>query len=207
MSRTPKVEVSKQYVGVNAETRDEVRTNSIEPGIEYNGVVFNAKGKGELRASLSSFDQVALAARGLMSFISAAVGGVTSIDDFWSGAEGRIALLAGGEYSDRGGERGFNLDRFVSVILGTVELKAALLKNLGSDDPVEVRAFAERKIAKLDAEKPAGKDAKGKDTLSGGTEWINTIRKFPEYQETQLHLFPREAKAKKEISVDDLFAD
>lgn len=212
MSRTPKIDVKKQYVGVNAEGT-EVRTNSIEPGIVYSGVVFNAEGKPELRSDLTAFDNVALAARGLMSFISAAVGGVDSIDNFWSQAQDRIALLANGEYSDRGGERGFNLDRFVAVLLGTTELKEKLLSKLGSDDPADVRAFAERKIAKLDSEKPAvpaHKDSKGKDvkeTASGGTEWINTIRKFPEYQETQLRLFPREAKAKKDVSLDDLFAD
>lgn len=206
MSRTPKIEVSKQYRGVDANGAV-VKTNSIQPGITYNGIVFNATGKDELSADLTAFDQIALAARGLMSFVSAAVGGVDSIDKFWELANDRINLLASGEYSDRGGERGANLDRFVAVILGTTDLRAKLVGNLGSDTPEDVKAFCERKIAKLDAEKPTSKDAKGKDVESGGQTWLNTIRKFPEYQETQLRLFPRESKAKKDVSLDDLFAD
>jgi hypothetical protein len=206
MSRTPKIAITKQYVGVNTDG-ETVKTNSIQPGVKYSGVAFNAIGKDELVAEIGAFDQVALAARGLMSFISAAVGGVESIDKFFDLASDRINLLKSGEYSDRGGERGANLDRFVAVILGTTELKAKLLSKVGSDDSADVKEWVEARIAKLDAEKPAGKDAKGKDTLSGGAEFLATIRKFPEYQETQLRLFPREPREGKKVSVDDLFGD
>lgn len=116
-------------------------------------------------------------AKGIMAVINGAIIGITDVAEAIEEAVGAVESAFKGEFSDRGGERGLNYDRFATI----------LAAHLGVDtDTVKEKVKAKE------------------DALSDEdfTKWIATIRSTDGYKAKQAELFPRKPKGKKKQAVD-----
>lgn len=197
MSRKAKLPFVSHFVGqkLTAEGNLEtVSTASIQPDVDYSSgrIEFKAEGRPTITASVNDKNRLALALRGLMSYVKAAIGPAENLDDVWEFASDRIGNLAEGQYSDRGGERGFNIDRFVTIVVNT----PVLAQSLGTTDEVAAKQKIETLFSTLeDREEGAGK------------KWLAVVRANPGYIETTQRMFPRKPKTRKDApKVEDLFA-
>ncbi len=198
-----------------------IEHTSLQPGFTYTGVGFRTKDeevKPEEKASfflhtseLPEKIYSALLTRGIMSFLKTSAGGAESIGEFFDAIKDRSELLIKSVFRDGLGERGFKLNRFAKVIYNTPTLLEAIAKKIyerwGEGTEISedtVLEYANYKLENLSLDKEGQPIAEDK-AKEAQEKWLTSIRNRPEYQETQVRLFPRKPREAKKIDVEDLF--
>ncbi len=136
----------------------------------------------------------ALAFRGLREVLRNAVSGNESVNDAVVALDDVLEDLGNGVYSDRTGERGLQLDRFVAIL--------AAAQNA---DPAVVKEWVEAAQAKLGQEKTGNADNPDETKFD---VLVREFRKTDEYKAKARELYPskpRGRKAGEKVTLGGLF--
>ena len=158
---------------------------------------FGNKGENIHKVTLQDFDSILphLAIYGLRALLNAGMQGADNEQDAESQFLDKVESILEGDFSDRGGERGVNLDQFATVLAACTGKPKEEVKAL----------FRAKEAALTDQDVKTHKNRKGEEYETDAFErWVDAVRSTNDYRAKASELFPRKRKESKQVTLDSL---